>query len=639
LFGGALLSFASHGVDYMMVQRVLTCGTLNSARKAVIGSGLFVFIQFSIFLMVGSLIWVYNGGADIEKDRELSSFIVNSLPVGIRGILLAGVLSAAMSTLSSSINSLASSTIHDWFNKKITISKSILISAFWSIILIFIALFFDEGDTSIIVLGLKIASFTYGSLLSLFILALTKIKFSNSQLLIGLFSGIISVFIFQNLGFAWTWFIGVSVLTNILISTLLNKISNKVVLSTIFIVPIFLYHFIFINNSHIPYMSGLDVLSQDKFKNLKDKRVGLVVNHTSVNNYGKHIIELALNHDVNIEAIFAPEHGFKGVVEAGAIIDYEDENGLEIPIYSLYGKYKKPTKNMLSNIDILVFDIQDIGVRYYTYISTLTLLMEAASENRIPLLILDRINPLGRDISGPLLDVKFSSFVGMHPIPIRHGMTVGELARMINYEGWLNNKVSVDLKIIKYKGDVTKKDAENVFKIKPSPNMPDLYTAWIYQGLCLLEGTNLSEGRGTEAPFLIFGAPWLDSYKLYNALQDAKSSDDDFEVVEFKPLSNFSSKNPKYLNQTCYGIRIRKLKDPIEWTINLLDIINSHHPLEFKFLDTNFIDKLYGSNKLRVVINEGLEVEGLIKANLENNLFKDDRKKHLLYDHKYNFVF
>jgi Na+/proline symporter len=181
-FGGVLLSFASHGADYMMVQRVLTCGNLSSAKKAMIGSGFFVFLQFAVFLLVGSLIWVFTGGIEMEKDRELSSFIVNHLPVGIKGILMAGVLSAAMSTLSSSINSLASSTIHDWFKKNISLKLSMIISGIWAGLLILIALIFDEGDTAVIELGLKIASFTYGALLGLFILSRSKKDFSTPVL-------------------------------------------------------------------------------------------------------------------------------------------------------------------------------------------------------------------------------------------------------------------------------------------------------------------------------------------------------------------------------------------------------------------------------------------------------------------------
>ena len=629
LIGGALLSFCSHGVDYMMVQRVLTCGDINSARKAIIGSGFFVFIQFSIFLMVGSFIWIYNGGIVVEQDRELSNFIVNHLPVGVRGILLAGVLSAAMSTLSSSINSLASSTLHDWFKGEITITKSIIVSAIWSFVLIFIALIFDEGDTAIVILGLKIASFTYGGLLGLFILSFFKINFSNIELLFGLLIGIASVFLFQYLGFAWTWFIGISVIVNILSVLILNKITYIKYPFIISVSFFLLFYFMFMDNK---YQSGLDVLSDHQFKDLKDKNIGLVINHTSVDSYGEHLIDLAIKNNLKVEAIFTPEHGLEGIVEAGQNIPNDKNNKLDIPIYSLYGKNRKPTSKMLNSIDVLIFDIQDIGVRYYTYISTMALIMEAASEIGIPLLILDRLNPLGDEVDGPLLNIEYSSFVGMYPIPIRHGMSIGELAKMIKGEGWLDTENQLDLNIVEYKGNPTKQDAKNAFKINPSPNMQNLKTAWIYQGICLLEGTNISEGRGTDTPFLMFGAPWIDNKRLIKDLQEIKSNDDDFEIVEFIPRSSPASKYPKYVDNECYGIRINNLKDPIKWILKVLEVIKLNHPNEFKFLDTNFIDKLYGSNLLRKAIEEGISIDQLFSNYFyDKELFISKQKKYLIY--------
>ena len=169
---------------------------------------------------------------------------------------------------------------------------------------------------------------------------------------------------------------------------------------------------------------------------------------------------------------------------------------------------------MLQGLDVVVFDMQDIGVRYYTYISTLTYILEAAAENEVPIWILDRINPLGREVDGSVLEEKFKSFVGMHPIPVRHGMTIGQLAMMINEEIWLSDGAKANLKVIQYEGKPTQADMEKAFNPPPSPNMTDLETAWLYQGLCLLEGTNLSEGRGTDLPFKLFGAPWLDNKAL-----------------------------------------------------------------------------------------------------------------------------
>jgi SSS family transporter len=217
VIGGMLLSFASHGADYMMVQRVLSCRDLSSAKKAIIGSGFFVFLQFAVFLLAGSMIYLYLGGIEIEKDREFSSFIVNELPTGLKGLLLAGVLSAAMSTLSSSINSLASSTNTDWLGGNVSIKKSRLISLGWAIVLIGIALVFDESDKAIVVMGLQIASFTYGGLLGLFLLTKIDRDFSQPSLIAGLIASMLIVFVLKEMGLAWTWFIGFSVLTNMIV--------------------------------------------------------------------------------------------------------------------------------------------------------------------------------------------------------------------------------------------------------------------------------------------------------------------------------------------------------------------------------------------------------------------------------------
>lgn len=222
--GGTLLSFASHGADHMMVQRVLSCKNISDARKAMVGSGLFVFIQFLVFLFAGSLIWSLFMGIEIETDREFATYIVNNLPVGLKGILLAGVLSAAMSTLSSSINSLSSSTIADWFGKNTDLKLSRMISLFWAIILIGMALVFDPGTESILDLGYKIASYTYGGLLGLFLLIKFKINFHPLSILSGLIGSLASVFYMASIGLAWTWFIGFSVLVNISIALFVNKL-------------------------------------------------------------------------------------------------------------------------------------------------------------------------------------------------------------------------------------------------------------------------------------------------------------------------------------------------------------------------------------------------------------------------------
>ncbi|MEE3135909.1 MAG: sodium:solute symporter [Candidatus Neomarinimicrobiota bacterium] len=227
LLGGALLSFSSHGVDYMMVQRVLGTKDLDSAKKAMIGSGIFVFIQFGVFLLAGSLIFVLMGGVELERDREFTSFIVNYLPIGLKGVLLAGVLSAAMSTLSSSINSLASSTVTDWLGGNQSIQKSQMISLIWGLVLIGIALLFDESDSAIVIVGLQIASFTYGGLLGLFLLSKINRKFHPTSLVTGLIASFLIVFYLNQIGIAWTWFIGVAVVVNFTVTHIVNLVFDN----------------------------------------------------------------------------------------------------------------------------------------------------------------------------------------------------------------------------------------------------------------------------------------------------------------------------------------------------------------------------------------------------------------------------
>ncbi len=228
LIGGLLLSFSSHGVDHMMVQRVLSTKNLKSAQKAMIGSGIFVFIQFSIFLFAGSLIFLLMKGAPVDQDREFTTFIIQYLPVGVKGLLLAGVLSAAMSTLSSSINSLSSSTITDWLGGNKTIKESQLVGMIWGAILISIALLFDESDSAIVIVGLQIASFTYGGLLGLFLLTRFNINFHNSSLICGLIFSFLIVFYLKSILFPWTWFIALSVTVNILITILFERFFHNV---------------------------------------------------------------------------------------------------------------------------------------------------------------------------------------------------------------------------------------------------------------------------------------------------------------------------------------------------------------------------------------------------------------------------
>ena len=446
----------------------------------------------------------------------------------------------------------------------------------------------------------------------------------NSNLL----PSLVSVFFLQWQEVAWTWFIGAAVALNLIVVYGLYYLGYKKVIGLGGVLILASYFSI----ANGQYNSGLDVVAQGKFSDLSGENVGVVVNHTSVDQHGKHLIQLAYDNGIHIKVIFTPEHGFAGVAGAGEKVEDGIEPLTGASIYSLYGKNNKPSSQMLQGLDVVVFDIQDIGVRYYTYISTLTYILEAAAENEIPIWILDRINPLGREVVGSVLEQEFKSFVGMHPIPIRHGMTLGELAQMINGEGWLSEGIQADLTVISYNGTDDEKMREDAFNPHPSPNMPDLETAWLYQGLCLLEGTNLSEGRGTDLPFKLFGAPWLDNKSLADKLQKYSSPGDKFEITSFTPESVSAARNPKYKGKVCKGIRIITLQNPLIWTIHLLQIVHDQHPEEFRFLESNFIDKLYGSDKLRLSIENNENIDLIINHfNKYEDNFNEIRSKYLIY--------
>ncbi len=383
---------------------------------------------------------------------------------------------------------------------------------------------------------------------------------------------------------------------------------------------------------------GLDRIEEfsDLFAN---KRLGIIANHTSFNSQGVFILDAFRKiKGARIRALFGPEHGFRGNYAAGQKI--EGHSLLDsIPIYSLYGKTRKPTSEMLKEIDVLIFDIQDIGARFYTYIWTMALAMEAAAEHNIPFVVLDRPNPInGVEMEGPVLDTTFASFVGMFPIPVRHGMTVGELAKLFNEEGWLKNGAKARLTVIPVKNWKREQwfDETGLEFIAPSPNMPDLTTATVYPGLCLLEGTNISEGRGTDTPFVQFGAPFIDSSKLLQALEKVQLPGVHFEPVHFTP-QNIPGKanNPKFLGQLCYGLRLviddRNAFKPFLTGVRIVQSLHRLFPEHFSWRASHF-DRLVGTNHLRVAIEKDQDLTGLFaRWQLQINRFKQLRKKYLLY--------
>ncbi len=364
---------------------------------------------------------------------------------------------------------------------------------------------------------------------------------------------------------------------------------------------------------------------------LKGKRVGIVANQTSVifkKTSHIHLVDSLLALKINVVNVFAPEHGFRGTADAGEHIKDGVDTKTGVQIISLYGDNKKPKLEQLSGgkkleddinkgiskIEVMVFDLQDVGVRFYTYISTLHYVMEACAEANIPLIVLDRPNPNGQYIDGPILEMEHKSFVGMHPIPVAHGMTIGEYAHMINGEKWLRNGVQCELKVIPVK-NYNHQMAYNL-PIKPSPNLPNDKSINLYPSLCFFEGTNVSVGRGTESQFQILGSPFLNKTK-YN--------------FTFTPQPNQGAKYPLHQGKLCYGMDLSHSK-----TLNRLDLsflINAYKSTQNKGEFFNaFFTKLAGSKKLQQQIEAGLS-ETNIKATWQKGLesFRVTRAKYLLY--------
>ncbi|WP_435137783.1 exo-beta-N-acetylmuramidase NamZ family protein [Formosa sp. A9] len=350
---------------------------------------------------------------------------------------------------------------------------------------------------------------------------------------------------------------------------------------------------------------------------LKSKKVGIVANQTSVifktDNSYTHLVDSLASLSVNIKTVFAPEHGFRGQADAGEHIKDGIDSKTGIPIVSLYGNNKKPKPEQLKELDIVVFDIQDVGARFYTYISTLHYVMEACAEQQIPLLILDRPNPNGHYIDGPVLEKAHESFVGMHPVPIVHGMTIAEYAQMINGQGWLKNNVRCDVQLITMLN--YNRDMFYHIPIKPSPNLPNDQAINLYPSLCFFESTNVNAGRGTDKQFQIYGSPYLKNQNF-----------------EYTPKPNAGAKHPKYEGKLCYGQDLSATEK--QSAINLSYLINAYKNTSKKeeFFNS-FFTKLAGTEQLQQQILAGMDANA-IKATWQKDLdaFKLTRKKYLLYN-------
>lgn len=375
-----------------------------------------------------------------------------------------------------------------------------------------------------------------------------------------------------------------------------------------------------------PIKTGAD--NFDKYYSLlQGKKVGVVTNQTGtvsrkVTTHHLHqkqlvddtlsLVDFLIEAKIDVKKIYAPEHGFRGTADAGELIKDGKDTRTGLPIISLYGNNKKPKPEQLEGIDVLVFDLQDVGARFYTYISSLHYIMEACAENNIPLIVLDRPNPNGGIVDGPILEPENQSFVGMHPIPVLHGMTIGEYAQMINGEKWLKNGIQCTLTVIPCTN--YSREMQYSLPVKPSPNLPNDQAINLYASLCFFEGTNVSVGRGTNKQFQVYGSPFLPK-KGYS----------------FVPEPNEGAKDPMHNGKTCYGEDLSKMSQvdrlELKWLINAYNVTED----KSKFF-IPFFTKLAGTKTLQQQIEAG-KTQAEIRQSWQKGLdtFKQTRKKYLIY--------
>ena len=358
-------------------------------------------------------------------------------------------------------------------------------------------------------------------------------------------------------------------------------------------------------------------LLQDQYISLLiEKKVGVVAHQASLipkSNSSQHLVDFLLYNNIDIQSIFAPEHGFRGTADAGENVKDQVDSKTGIQIISLHGINKKPKVEQLNGIEIMIFDLQDVGVRFFTYLSTLHYVMEACAENDIPMIILDRPNPNLNYVDGPVMEEAYTSFLGMHPVPIVYGMTIGEYAKMINGEGWLKEGIRCKLSIIPVKNYNRKSTYE--LSVRPSPNLPNPQSIALYPSLCLLEPTAISVGRGTDFQFQIYGHPKLPK--------------GDFT---FTPLPNFGAKNPKLNGHICYGKNLTKVLRPNQLELKwLIDAYNNFPKSNIFFLKG--FNKIAGNSSLKEQLISGvseIEIRKSWKSKLK--IFKRIREKYLIYN-------
>jgi uncharacterized protein YbbC (DUF1343 family) len=378
---------------------------------------------------------------------------------------------------------------------------------------------------------------------------------------------------------------------------------------------------------------GVDVLLRNPTSYIGSSKVGLITNPTGVTSSLASTLDAFYMHpDIRVTTVFGPEHGVRGDVQDALPVGFHVDDATGLPVYSLYGDIMKPTEEMLEEVDTLVFDIKDVGSRFYTYVSTLTYALEAASEHGVVFIVLDRPNPVnGISVEGNILESGFASFIGLHALPIRHGMTIGELALLIN------ERIGAELKVVEMV-DWSRSmwyDETGLPWVQPSPNIPTLETAIVYPGTCFFEGANISEGRGTTRPFEYIGAPWIDGRRWAEALNDLRLSGVIFRACYFVP--SFS----KYVGECCGGVQVhitdRDACRPVETALHMLSVALNLWPDNFEWLPPSYdehchFDLLAGTNKIRKDLSQGVAVGEIVEGWREDlQAFDIVREKHLLY--------
>lgn len=386
---------------------------------------------------------------------------------------------------------------------------------------------------------------------------------------------------------------------------------------------------------------GIERLLNEERHLVEGKRLGIITNHSALLN-GEHIVDLIHNDpELEITALFGPEHGIRGTADAGEPVDHGVDEATGIPVYSLYGEHRRPTPEMLEEVDVLLFDIQDVGARYYTYVITMGRSMISAAEAGIPFVVLDRPNPLGGEkIEGHIREDQYQSGIGMYPTPITHGMTAGELAQMILGEGWHEGLEGLELHVVEMAGwtrDMIWADT-GLEWVAPSPNLPDIESTYVYPGTCLFEGTRASEGRGTYEPFIQVGSPFVDADAVAAELNRRELPGVRFESVTFIPESiDGMSKEPKLLGETVHGVKLEVLDpdvmEPTAMGVHLLEVFYEALPDEEKenFFIERGIQIRTGNDHVHESIISGESMENILNWESDVEAFRAQRIPYLIY--------